>query len=127
MKKYLWIVILLGAIACGCTWEEVETGAGSVAKYAEDGAAIAPGLTPVAGPYAGMLGLILSGAANIALAVKAFAANRKKNQVAKAAVIAADVKPGVGEDLNNAAALMNVGPEVRAAYERALKDGTISK
>ena len=125
MKIYIAIVVLLGVLVCGCDWDGVETGAGNVAEYSERGAGIAPQLAPVAGPYAGMAGLVLSGVANIALAIKAFAANRKKNQMAKAAVMAADARPGGGVDLNNAAVLLNVGPEVRAAYEKAVKDGTV--
>jgi len=128
MRTVLYIVALLGlAIACGCDYAELEKGAASVAEYTEKGAGIAPTLAPVAGPYAGMAGLVLSGIANIALAVKAFAANRKKDQLAKAAVIAAEAKPGGGESLNTAAALLNIGPEVRAAYEKALKDGTVKQ
>lgn len=123
MKKFILIAALVFVV--GCTeddWEKVEKGAAKVQTGASTGQEIATVSTPWTGQYGLLASTVLGAFGTIAGAVKAFAANRKKEKLAKAAVIAADVKPGVGEDLNNAAALLNVGEEIRAAYEAMVKE-----
>lgn len=118
MKKTLITLALISVITmCGCSdsfWESFGSGAQKTADIAATGESISGAVAPFTFGY-GTAGVgILSG---IGLVAQTLVSLAKSKRLAKAAVIAADLKPGGGKALNEAAALLNVGAEIVKAYK----------
>jgi len=120
MKKTLiTITLAVSVIACGCSvnWESFEQGAEKVAGIAVTGEKVSGAVAPFTLGYGAAAAGIFSGIYNIASTLIALSKRKQAKGLAKAAVLAADIKPGGGKALNEAAALLNVGAEIVKAYK----------
>lgn len=124
MRKLL-IAVALCAVLLGCSEEDW----GKVEKVADDTAAtstmVGKGATATS-PWTGPWGLAAGGvAAGIAGIARAIAALAKAKRLAKSAVAAAEDVENGGAAIVKAATANGVTPEILAAYEAAIKAGTI--
>ena len=120
MKKTLiTLALAVSVIVCGCSvnWESFEQGAEKVAGIAATGEKVSGAVAPFTFGYGTAAGGIFSGIYGIASTLIALAKRKQVKSIAKAAVLAADLKPGGGKALNEAAALLNVGAEIVKAYK----------
>lgn len=115
MYKYLISLMFVIAIA-GCSWAEVEDNAEKTAAGANTAAIAGKALGPVTGGYGDLIAAIASAVSAASVAVAAFA-RKKKEQVAKAAVEAADAVPGGGKAIVAAATANGVAPEIHTVYK----------
>jgi imidazoleglycerol phosphate synthase glutamine amidotransferase subunit HisH len=116
MKKLL-IALTLSATLIGCSWEEAEQNAEKIAQGSAKAEQVATVLSPFTAGYGTAAATVLSGVGNIALAIAALAASKKKKAIAKAASEAADIVDGGGQALVNSAHENGVSKEILKAYE----------
>jgi hypothetical protein len=115
MMRYLLAATMV-LILSGCTWEDVENNANSTQAGASKVEIVGVALSPYTNGYGGLVAAIAGGVSGIAGAVSAFAANKKRQKIARAAVEAADALPAGGRTLVDAALVHGVADELNAIY-----------
>ena len=120
MKKLI-VALVLSAALVGCSWEEVEKNANTGAVYIEKGEQVASVLAPFTAGYGAAAAGVLSGLGNVALAIAALAANKRKKAIAKAASEAADKVAGGGQALVDASLKNGVIQDVTKAHMESRK------
>jgi len=113
--KHLLVIAMIAAILTGCTWAEVEKGATGVSSGAEKVELVSTAVGPYTQGYGGLVAALSSAVSVGALALARFA-KKKKDQVAQAAVEAANETDGGGQALVNAAVSNGVAGDIRKIY-----------
>lgn len=118
MKKAIVILILsVSIIGCSDKWAEIEAGAQKTAAITAKGEQVATVLSPFTNGYGTATAAVLSGIGNIALAISALAASKKKKALAQAAVDAAETVSGGGKAIVEAAVKNGVAQEINTAHK----------
>jgi hypothetical protein len=126
MKKYLVMVALLVCLS-GCTWEQTADNAEKTAAGAGQAEKIATIVSPLLGPYATLAALVAGAVGTVATGLKNLADSKKKRNLAKAAITAAEMVDKGGSAISTAAVLHGAQDEITTAYEEAIKTGLIKK
>jgi len=116
MKVKIFAVVFCAVLLAGCTWAEVEQGAGKVQTGATKVELVGTAVGPYTQGWGGLVGALASVVVGGAGAVAAFAKSKKAKQVARAAVEAANETTGGGQALVNAAVSNGVASDIRKIY-----------
>lgn len=117
MKLIICILVVISLVGCSeIQLGKYETASSTTASVLNKVEQVAAYTAPYTGGNGALVAAVASGLGNIALAFSVFFKNRKIQNVAKAASMAADQTTGGGLALVSAAKAMEVLGDIKSAY-----------